>query len=118
MGHCDPSVQRPRPGAQIFETPEEPNSLFLRMRKGARGGSGRPWPILQLMEWPILQPPVGLLKEVQPPTTTLLGTKTPPLLNCLAVTFSLSARKQGDSVFWQKLAGLSSSHRPFFNLEC
>lgn len=51
MGHCDPSVQRPRPGAQIFEMSEEQNSLFLRMHQGARGGSGRPWPILQLMEW-------------------------------------------------------------------
>ena len=81
MGHCDPSVQRPRPGAQIFDMPEEQKSLFRRMYQGARGGSGRPWPILQ--------PSVGLLKE--PPTTTLPGTKTPPLLNRLAVTFSLSA---------------------------
>ena len=35
MGHCDPSVQRPRPGAQIFEIPKEQNSLFLKMHQGA-----------------------------------------------------------------------------------
>ena len=35
MGHCDPSVQRPRLGAQIFEIPKEQKSLFLKMHQGA-----------------------------------------------------------------------------------
>lgn len=102
MGHCDPSVQRPRPGAQIFDMPEEQKSLFLRcirVPKVEVGGLGRSF-----------SPQWGFSATHHPPC---LGQNTSP---AEPPSIFLSGHWKAGLCVLAEAGQHSSSHRLFFNL--